>query len=317
MWGGELVKKVRVVVVDNLDDGTSKVMEDCHRLPFFTIADGHEMTELWFSEKGTTLSSAPADIQKQFSNDLEPGAKRFIRSIFPPFSKVQQYAKELGLSVDKKFLMHNTTTIDFAVVLKGQIELITENDSILLKTGDCIVQKATVHSWVNPGSEPAEMIFVMLGADVPSSYRKQLIDFKVPVNIDYPSKKNMVEHRNEPGMPNIINKMCWLSPMMATACILREINVDADVSPVINHVLWIIKIFTCLISAAMLGQYIKQNIFDNHPHNNDHMLDRPLPAKSNTTWLKSALGNFSIFTSGSSEPSLSPHLDKTVENARP
>jgi quercetin dioxygenase-like cupin family protein len=185
------MKNSRVVVVDNLANGTSKVTEDFHPSPFFTIADGHQMAELWFSEKITTLSSAPSDIQKQFSNDLEPGAKRFIRSIFPPFSKVKQYANELGFSVDKKFLMHNTTTIDFAVVLKGQIELLTENDSILLKAGDCIVQKATVHSWVNPGAEPTEMIFVMIGVDVPASYRAQHIEFKVPVTIDYPSKKNM------------------------------------------------------------------------------------------------------------------------------
>lgn len=310
------MKKGRLVVVDNLDNGTSKVTKDCYPAPFFLIADGHEMTELWFSEKETTRSSAPADIQKQFSNDLEPGAKRFIRSTFPPFSKVQQYAKELGFSVDKKFLMHNTTTIDFAIVHKGQIELITENGSILLNAGDCIVQKATVHSWVNPGSEPAEMFFIMLGADVPSSYRAQRIDFKVPVHIDYPSKKNMAKHRNEPDLPNI-NKMFWLNLMIAAGCVFYENTVDADASPVISYVLWIIKILTSLTSAAMLGQYAKQNIFGNHPHNNDHRVDRPLLTKSNTTWLKSALGSFSIFTSKSSEPPLSSPLDKTVENDRP
>lgn len=183
------MNNVRVVVVDNLADGTSKVTEDIQPSPFFTIADGHEMTELWFSEKDTTLSSAPPDIQKEFSNDLEPGAKRFIRSIFPPFSNVQQYGKEHGASLDKTFLMHNTTTIDFAVVLKGRIELVTENESILLNAGDCIVQKATVHSWVNPGSEPTEMVFVMLGVEVPAAYKQKPIDFKVPINMNYPSKK--------------------------------------------------------------------------------------------------------------------------------
>ena len=188
------MKNVRVVVVDNLADGTSKVTEDIQPSPFFTINDGHEMTELWYSEKETTLSNAPSDIQKEFSNNLEPGAKRFIRSIFPPFSSVKQYGKAHGVSLDKKFLMHNTTTIDFAVVIKGQIELITENESIVLNAGDCIVQKATVHSWVNPGSEPTEMVFVMIGVDVPASYKPQLIDFKVPVNIDYPSKKNKADN---------------------------------------------------------------------------------------------------------------------------
>lgn len=183
------MKKPRLVVVDNIADGTSKVTEDFHPSPFFLTVTEQTITELWFSESTTTLASAPPDIQKNFSLNLEPGAKRFIHCIAPPFSKVKLYAKEHGFSVDKESLLHNTTTIDFAVVIKGEIELFTENNSVVLKAGDCVVQKATVHGWLNPGEIPTEIVFVMIGADVPKSFQEKNVDSKIPATMDYPSKK--------------------------------------------------------------------------------------------------------------------------------
>ena len=180
----------RVVIVDNISNGTSKVTEDFRPSPFFVSEDGHKMTELWFSDKTTTQASAPCDVQKEFSLNLETNAKRFIHTVLPPFSKVKQYAKDHGFSVDKSFLVHNTTTIDFAVVLKGKAELVTENGIVTLNEGDCIVQKATIHGWVNPGEIPTEMIFVMIGVDVPKSFESKNVDSKAPVHLEYPSKKN-------------------------------------------------------------------------------------------------------------------------------
>jgi mannose-6-phosphate isomerase-like protein (cupin superfamily) len=180
----------RVVIVENISNGTSKVTEDFRPSPFFVSEDGHKMTELWFSNKTSTQSSAPCDIQKEFTLNLETNSKRFLHTVLPPFSKVKQYAEDHEFSVDKNFLMHNTTTIDFAVVLKGKVELVTENGIITLNEGDCVVQKATIHGWVNPGEVPAEMIFVMIGVDVPKSFKSKNVDSKVPVHIEYPSKKN-------------------------------------------------------------------------------------------------------------------------------
>lgn len=182
--------KPRLVVVDNGANGKSKVTKDFRPAPFFVTATGNTITELWFAEKDTTQSSAPSDIQKAFSLNLEPGAKRFIQAVVPPFSKENLYAKKHGFSIDKSSLMHNTTTIDFAVVLKGKIKLLTENGSVTLSAGDCVVQKATVHGWINPGKVPCEIIFVMIGVDVPRSYKEIHGASKIPVSFDYPKRKS-------------------------------------------------------------------------------------------------------------------------------
>ena len=61
--------------------------------------------------------------------------------------------------------MHATDTVDFGVVLSGAIVLQVDADAaVTLLPGQAFVQNGTAHSWSNPGSEPATMAIVMLGA---------------------------------------------------------------------------------------------------------------------------------------------------------
>jgi len=61
-------------------------------------------------------------------------------------------------------LMHKTPTVDYIVLLSGEISLILdEGDPIALKPFDSVVQRATSHAWHNTGSEPALLLCVMVG----------------------------------------------------------------------------------------------------------------------------------------------------------
>ena len=61
--------------------------------------------------------------------------------------------------------MHTTDTIDFEVILRGEVIIELDNGAErLLKAGDAVVQNGTRHRWRNPGSEPALMAIFMLGA---------------------------------------------------------------------------------------------------------------------------------------------------------
>jgi len=61
-------------------------------------------------------------------------------------------------------LMHVTPTVDYIVLLSGEISLqLDEGDAIKLKPFDAVVQRATNHSWVNTGREPALLMCVMVG----------------------------------------------------------------------------------------------------------------------------------------------------------
>ena len=61
--------------------------------------------------------------------------------------------------------MHTTATIDFEVVLEGEVELELDNGAkVRLRPGDTVVQNGTRHRWSNPGSETARLVVFMCGA---------------------------------------------------------------------------------------------------------------------------------------------------------
>jgi mannose-6-phosphate isomerase-like protein (cupin superfamily) len=59
---------------------------------------------------------------------------------------------------------HRTETIDYAVVLSGEIEMQLDDAVVHLRAGDVLVQQATLHDWVNRGSEPCVIAFVLVPA---------------------------------------------------------------------------------------------------------------------------------------------------------
>ena len=62
--------------------------------------------------------------------------------------------------------MHTTPTIDYGIVLEGEIWLeLDDGETVRLKTHDVIVQNATRHAWRNKSATPTKMAFVLIGCD--------------------------------------------------------------------------------------------------------------------------------------------------------
>lgn len=62
-------------------------------------------------------------------------------------------------------LPHRTSSIDFGVVLSGEIDMALEDgQSVHLQPGDVIVQRGTMHTWINKGSEPCVLAFSIIDA---------------------------------------------------------------------------------------------------------------------------------------------------------
>lgn len=59
---------------------------------------------------------------------------------------------------------HKTSSIDYAIVLSGEIHALMDEGEVLLKTGDVLIQRGTNHAWSNRGSEPARVAFVLIDA---------------------------------------------------------------------------------------------------------------------------------------------------------
>lgn len=62
----------------------------------------------------------------------------------------------------RHFWFHKTASLDYAIVLEGQIHAMMDEDEVLMQAGDILVQRATNHSWSNRSDQPCRMVFVLL-----------------------------------------------------------------------------------------------------------------------------------------------------------
>jgi quercetin dioxygenase-like cupin family protein len=59
---------------------------------------------------------------------------------------------------------HRTESIDYAVVMSGEIDMDLDGTTVHLKAGDVLVQRGTIHNWANNGNEPCVIAFVLVAA---------------------------------------------------------------------------------------------------------------------------------------------------------
>jgi mannose-6-phosphate isomerase-like protein (cupin superfamily) len=64
-------------------------------------------------------------------------------------------------------LEHRTRTVDYAIVMSGEIDMMLDDKTVHLKPGDVVVQQATNHAWINRGKEPCRVIFVLMDSKQP------------------------------------------------------------------------------------------------------------------------------------------------------
>ena len=60
--------------------------------------------------------------------------------------------------------MHRTDSVDYAIILTGEIYMLLDNEDVHLKAGDVVVQRGTNHAWSNRGSETCIIAFVLIDA---------------------------------------------------------------------------------------------------------------------------------------------------------
>ena len=70
------------------------------------------------------------------------------------------------IDTSKHPAMHKTNTIDYIILLKGDVTLILDEEEARLEPHDVVVQRGTNHAWVNNGDEPALLIAVLIDSDL-------------------------------------------------------------------------------------------------------------------------------------------------------
>jgi quercetin dioxygenase-like cupin family protein len=72
-----------------------------------------------------------------------------------------------GETAELNAVMHRTETLDYAIVLKGQCDMLLDSGETIrqLKEGDVVIQRGTNHAWVATGPGPVKFLFVLMDAE--------------------------------------------------------------------------------------------------------------------------------------------------------
>jgi mannose-6-phosphate isomerase-like protein (cupin superfamily) len=73
-------------------------------------------------------------------------------------------------------IMHRTQTVDYAVILEGELTLLLDEEDVLLEAGDVVIQRGTNHGWRNLSDKPCRILFVLLDGEYDEALAMQFGD---------------------------------------------------------------------------------------------------------------------------------------------
>ncbi|MBT10250.1 MAG: cupin domain protein [Gammaproteobacteria bacterium] len=99
-------------------------------------------------------------------NPLPEGVPKEIMDQIAHENFAQVGAEHTRVDTKRHPAMHKTETIDYIILLKGNVTLLVDNDEVDLEPHDVVVQRGTNHAWVNKGTEPALLIAVLIDSKI-------------------------------------------------------------------------------------------------------------------------------------------------------
>jgi mannose-6-phosphate isomerase-like protein (cupin superfamily) len=136
-------------------------------------------TVIWVTDSTPAKLSEPGDAANQEVGVVPPPNGTIFRIVeFGPAKDVQvdyqtrrQIFERMGLAPEGPSRekprdpgMHRTRTVDYAVILSGEIDMLLDDSEVHLNAGDVVIQRGTNHAWVNRGNEPCNVAFVLIDA---------------------------------------------------------------------------------------------------------------------------------------------------------
>jgi quercetin dioxygenase-like cupin family protein len=153
-----MTNSARRVVTGHDAAGKSVVLSDGpppQHHPMHGPAVGADFMEMWSVASAIPkLTATEAREPNERAFTIMPTSGHLVRiiDIYPP--------QDGG----KRTAMHRTRTLDYAVVIEGEVVLVLEDSEVLLKKSDVVVQRGTNHAWENRSERPARMAFFHIDA---------------------------------------------------------------------------------------------------------------------------------------------------------
>lgn len=182
-----MAQTTRRVVTGHLPDGRSTVLLDGAAPNMVVRAAGNASTLLWVADTGPARLDGAADAaDRTIGVPPPPTGSIFRLAEFPPglgTGAVPDNATTLadfGIGADvlrgappRHPSIHRTRTIDYVIVLEGEITLLLDDRDVLLKVGDVVVQRGTNHAWINRGDAVCRLAMVFIDAVEPAELRER------------------------------------------------------------------------------------------------------------------------------------------------
>jgi hypothetical protein len=166
----EHLPSIRRIVTGNDAKGNSRIVEDAPATAIRTVPErpGYRAVNVWRTN---------ADAVENHKGILPPKGGTILRIIdFPPEPKDpeerrRRIAATFGgifkdASHDKREGkhpgMHATDTVDYAIVLEGEIWAVMDEGETLMRAGDVLIQRGTNHAWANRSDATARIAFVLI-----------------------------------------------------------------------------------------------------------------------------------------------------------
>jgi len=165
------MKPVRRVVTGHRDGRAVVLFDSAAPNQKLREASGVVSTLLWVTDETPANVSGSTDRASREIGVPPPLRGSIFRVVdFPPESGTRSrdaVLKEMGVADHggaRHPGMHRTRSVDYAVVLEGEIDMLLDASEVHLKAGDVLVQQGTNHAWVNRGTAPCRIAFVLIDA---------------------------------------------------------------------------------------------------------------------------------------------------------
>lgn len=176
------MREVRRVVTGHDENGKAIVISD--GAPPHVTRPPHQpglaFHELWNTRATpapvTATETEPTDFHRATAPPADGSIIRIV-DIPPEGQKGPEFDKDtaralfeqVGLAENAEHtipgrhpLMHRTESIDYGIVLEGQIVLLLDEEEVVLEAGDIVVQRGTIHAWTNRTDRITRMLFILV-----------------------------------------------------------------------------------------------------------------------------------------------------------
>jgi mannose-6-phosphate isomerase-like protein (cupin superfamily) len=171
----------RVVTTLDANDKAVVLFDGDNPNTQFRPARGNTMNLIW------TTDGSPADMSGtidrgavEIGTQPPPGGTVMRIIDYPPTTPEQEARLDVnqrqrqvahdaptrGLPPRHPF-MHRTRSLDYAIILSGEIDMLLDDSEVHLQAGDVVIQQGTNHAWVNRGKDVCRIAFILVDAKEP------------------------------------------------------------------------------------------------------------------------------------------------------